>query len=312
MSGYLSRMATRTQAGGRESSLQPIVRSASPIAERDQRIGMAGFDGFEFGGPSLADVGSEATEVKQGGDLRPSLSSPITTVSGTNAATVQRKMANPSTASIGPAVGTAAKMANAVNARTMDKNQVVRPILGQSDAQLPSEWAKVTDPNRQFASTGSYAGAAINVETFHHSVAAQKNAAMDLEEALSPSKHIPREISNADHTQPSEVLRHANRVAVQVRSPWQAKQADAPPELEPSPPAFAEPMAITSVDTGPTIADERSPVVIGRVNVEVVPPSVSQPGTAPRPGPLTAASVSVIGPLSGGMLASRRLSLRYR
>ena len=38
MSGYLSRMVTRTQAGRRESSLLPIVRSASPIASATRSL----------------------------------------------------------------------------------------------------------------------------------------------------------------------------------------------------------------------------------------------------------------------------------
>ena len=29
--------------------MQPFVRSTSPIAEQDQRIGMRGMEGFEFG-----------------------------------------------------------------------------------------------------------------------------------------------------------------------------------------------------------------------------------------------------------------------
>ena len=137
---------------------------------------------------------------------------------------------------------------------------------------------------------------------------------MDLETALSSTKDTPWEISKVDHTQPGDVLRHVNRVAVLVRSPRQTQQADAPPELEPSPRAFAEHMAVTSVDTGPPVTDpDESPrIVIGRVNVEVIPPSVLQQSTASQRGPLTAASVSVIGPLGGGVPANRRLSLRYR
>jgi hypothetical protein len=54
-------------------------------------------------------------------------------------------------------------------------------------------------------------------------------------------------------------------------------------------------------------------VVIGRINVEVVPQSVPEATVAPsRSQPLTAASVSVIGPLGSGVSSNLRLSLRQR
>ena len=60
MSGYLRRSIMRTRAADAEPLMQPFVRSTSPIAEQDQRIGMRGMEGFEFGESSFADVASDA------------------------------------------------------------------------------------------------------------------------------------------------------------------------------------------------------------------------------------------------------------
>jgi hypothetical protein len=56
VSGYLMRLVTR---GAQGRPMQPLVRSTSPVAERDQRIGMMGFEGLELGESSLAETGSE-------------------------------------------------------------------------------------------------------------------------------------------------------------------------------------------------------------------------------------------------------------
>lgn len=70
---------------------------------------------------------------------------------------------------------------------------------------------------------------------------------------------------------------------------------------------FAEaPIATLDRQEGPQ-------VVIGRINVEVVPQTAPEATVTPsRSGPLTAASVSVIGPLGGGVSSNLRLSLRQR
>ncbi|MEM9092371.1 MAG: hypothetical protein AAGC93_27025, partial [Cyanobacteria bacterium P01_F01_bin.53] len=44
MSGYLSRLAMRSQTNQPTSSLQPFVRSTSPIAQQDQRLGLSGYE----------------------------------------------------------------------------------------------------------------------------------------------------------------------------------------------------------------------------------------------------------------------------
>jgi hypothetical protein len=102
--------------------------------------------------------------------------------------------------------------------------------------------------------------------------------------------------------------------AVRTRSLQQARQADSN-FLEPLPYALAEHIDQTPTGSSMPTADagEGPRIVIGQINVEVVsPPAAPQSTAAPRPGPLTAASVSVIGPLGGGIRHDLRLSLRHR
>ena len=96
-----------------------------------------------------------------------------------------------------------------------------------------------------------------------------------------------------------------------------AKSGEArPTRLEPTPRAILSPLRepVSSEDFQSSDRIEQEPrVVIGRINVEVVPPAAETKTTAPpRPGPLTAESVSVIGPLSRRVGSSLRLNLKYR
>src|SRR5262249_40763505 len=100
-------------------------------------------------------------------------------------------------------------------------------------------------------------------------------------------------------------------VLVRTSPVRRARPAD-PAWLEPLPRALDEPTP-GGTTTFSADAGEGPRIVIGRINVEVVPPPAAQPSTAaPRPRPLTAASASVIGPLSGDIRPSLRLSLRHR
>lgn len=90
-----------------------------------------------------------------------------------------------------------------------------------------------------------------------------------------------------------------------------------PARLEPMPrailsPGLREPASSEDFQSSDRIEQEPR-VVIGRINVEVVPPAAETKTTAqPRPGPLTAESVSVIGPISRRVGSSLRLNLKYR
>jgi hypothetical protein len=98
---------------------------------------------------------------------------------------------------------------------------------------------------------------------------------------------------------------------------WDSKEEAETPLLEPTPPQAPAASARTSAQDqtdAPEEVEDRGPrIVIGRINVEVIPATPEPLKTEPaRPKPLTAAAASVIGPLSNGVRSGRLLSLRYR
>jgi hypothetical protein len=89
------------------------------------------------------------------------------------------------------------------------------------------------------------------------------------------------------------------------------------PLLEPAPQQIPAASALTSTgdeESASEAVEDRGPrIVIGRINVEVIPATPEPVKAEPaRPKPLTAAAASVIGPLSTGVRSGRLLSLRYR
>jgi hypothetical protein len=88
------------------------------------------------------------------------------------------------------------------------------------------------------------------------------------------------------------------------------------PRLEPQPRPGPAPPGMPAASVEPTAepdAPDGPRLTIGRIDVEVVPEGPEPAPTPPaRQGPLTAASVSIIGPLSPRVRASRHSSLRYR
>jgi hypothetical protein len=116
MSGYLTRLATRGRETGEMQSMQPFVRSTSPIAEHDRRTGMMGFEGFELGeATSFAEVGSEPGVER--GDILESPAPPSAMTDGeTRIATVQRQVASPLAGMAGSAAPTATPGSRGANA----------------------------------------------------------------------------------------------------------------------------------------------------------------------------------------------------
>ena len=283
MSGYLMRLVMRGRETSEAQSIQPFVRSTSLVAERDQRIGMMGFEGFEFGEASVAEGGSEAAELEQAGVLQPPTLPGTTATSDVGVATVQRKMASPPAATTDLATPNARGVAAAAGA--------------QMQARIRSWSSGVGAPDLADA----------------HNVPVSPSAPPIVSPASSTGGIHPEALSLGD-SQTGNAWRQFGPGAVHTRSIRQARQVDST-RLEPWARALDEHSEPAPMDSSRYTAGtgEGPRLVIGRINVEVVPPPVVQPSmVVPRPGPVTAASVSVIGPLGGGVRPSLRLSLRHR
>ena len=86
MSDYLSNLISQHTVGQVRGGLRPFVRSQSPIAELDQRIGMPGFEAFELGRPEQ--TAGDLLSSNDGGDA----SSPPKISPASSEGVVQRKM----------------------------------------------------------------------------------------------------------------------------------------------------------------------------------------------------------------------------
>jgi hypothetical protein len=281
VSGYLMRSIMRTRAADAGQLIQPFVRSTSPVAEQDQRIGLMGMEGFEFGEASFSEAASEAGLEQYDALQAPGLSS-ITAASLPEGVTVQRKMAS---------------LADPITPGSTTGGALIPSIVRQ----------KVTDH-----ATPSSPSTSITEQT---------SAPQDAVPLLDPpmTGESPVALGTPSFSQPGsaqirEALRHSALADVRSRPAQRVRQVDTT-RLEPSARTFAAQVESRPTDASmPTAGANESPrVVIGRINVEVIQPPAAPPSTAtPRPGPMTAASASVIGPLSGGVRANLHLSLRHR
>jgi hypothetical protein len=303
MSEYLKRLVTRTRM---VQPMQPFVRSTSPVAERDQRIGMTDFEGFELDDPASARSDSEPG-FEQGDALQASMPSEITPTSAPNGAVVQRKVASPAASPPTPATQPVRDL-NASSARMEDG---IRPDEQRPDSIatpspsdfVPSSGSPMTDePLPVQQSWAVPESPPLSVE----------NVAADFEGPGSSAGDARVEAPSPSSSEARDGERHLDRGAVHTQPAQRARKVS-PPRLEPLARNFAE--QIGPLPVGASVpaadADESPHVSIGRINVEVVSPPTAQPSPA-APRPLTAASVSVIGPLSGGVRPNLRLSLRHR
>lgn len=293
MSGYLMRLVMRGRETSGAQSMQPVVRTTSPVAERDQRIGMMGFEGFELGEASFAEPGSEAGAERED-ILQPPVPPSVMTAGETRRATVLRKLASPPTGTAEPATPkaragtTAAEPQMQTGVQSPSSDLPTPDLAGADDVPMSSSVPPMVYP--------------------------AKDVVADSEGSVSSTGGIHPEDLSLDDSQTGSVSRRFDPAAVHTRSVRQTRQTDAT-RLEPSPGALAKHFKppLERASARRTDANDGPRVVIGRINVEVVPPPAAPPSTAaPRPGPLTAASVSVIGPLGGGIRPSLRLSLRNR
>lgn len=288
MNGYLQRVASRG-VGAQTAPVVPVVRSRSPIAEEDQRVGMPG-----FGRPDLETAEPIAAPLQ---DFGPSAGGPalnaFPTPLNTGGGIVQRKVA-------GMAVG---------------REFAGRGLADAGEAGVTSRSRNANVDNR---TSDLSPGSKLRVGSMVIGDVQPPGL-----EGAELSRGAIREIA-ADARAGTELRR------VEPQLPFPARDARAEdqagrrrsaegltPLLEPLPRAMITQAArepISSALAEPAERREPEPrVVIGRINVEVVPPvAEAKTSAVSRPGPLTAESVSVIGPLTRGIRSGRRLSLKYR
>jgi hypothetical protein len=308
MSQYLQRLATRNLNG---AGVAPaMARSTSPIAEEDQRVGMHGFEDFQFGDATVTGGGLEDTSGTAGdlsGIARRKINNPIS--AGKSA---PRNFTNAGLRMIGDAgprvIGDEGSTALSPAEIRFSNLEVPRRHFyeqapahderpdGQIDEVVVSPHSQATGP-RQSGGKGIVAGEIT------------PNADQPAYWSVSSRPTATSSYSFEGDAESDEIEASGSR----LRRPSVAS----PQLLEPSPRTVTSQQqreSISSDDVTSSGETEPSPrVVIGRINVEVVSPPVEPKTSATsRPGPLTAESVSVIGPLSRGVRSNLRLSLRHR
>jgi hypothetical protein len=290
MAGYLMRLVMRTRETGMTQPIQPFVRSASPIAERDQRLGIIGFEGFDLGDLSPAEVEADSeVGLGPGGVLQPPAPPMITAAGDVGTSTVQRKIARPPAGVIRAATRTAWGEATADDTH-------LQPSAPQASRRVTPLASGARDTTRNTEP----------VALSRNGVGAPDRA--DAHEVLLPPSGRPI----TDQPIPLHPALEALGIAADV-----AKSVASTGGIRPKPPnrILAEPTGPLPIEANASAAgiDAGPRIVIGRINVEVVPPPAAPASAAaPRSGPLTAASASVIGPLSGDIRPHLRLSLRHR
>jgi hypothetical protein len=255
------------------SGFQPQVRSASPIAQDDQRLGMPGFEEAPLAAAPLTDDEPESSMIAD--------SPPGSSLAAPARALRRQGVLSPAAAS---AIMTPQPRGSADNfeSRPQFPRATQAPTPGTSEEAAGLEIAEIHPAlPRTAAAAGSF----------------------DVQTAGSPRI----EIAPSGATASESPAAHA----------WESVEEAETPLLEPAPPQTAAASARTSArnqDDAPEPVEDREPrIVIGSINVEVIPATPEPAKTEPtRPKPLTAAAASVIGPLSKGVRSGRLLSLRYR
>jgi hypothetical protein len=289
---YLQRLVTRGPGDRGAAGVTPLVRSRSPIAEQDQRVGIPGFEGIGFGASAPAGGGVEET-LGEAQDHGPEIASPITGVRKTGDGRAQRKTAGPMGAShpsssrpAGPPVSRDGGPSGRTPTRLDVSEQPPAPGMRlEGEGTLRHDQAAGTRP-RGPARAGT--------------------------DEIAPNGDAP------GHPGASEQAAFADPGRTDGSAARRSGSAEVePPLLEPRPLALTPSQQRESLSNDaaePARAPEQGPrVVIGRINVEVIQPAAEPKASAgPHRGPLTAASVSVIGPLNRGTRTNLRLGLRHR
>ena len=293
MSTYLMRLATRGRPIGGVDALQPFVRSRSPIAERDQRIGVAGIE------PPGANTRPPPDEARIG-PLPPNARMPdalspvgISADRGGAGVTVRRKP--DSTISMAPGLSTPTTTAPRRSGEAHHCT-LAEPQPGISAQKYAGIHADIASSPQTSAASRSPLSAPQH----------EQAASIEPRPTVSGDFHSHALSSPADGAEPSPLT-------VRRRSVRDIPQWDSTPRIEPSSPLFPDTLEAPVTETGIARGDGDPRVVIERGNVDVVqPPVATETRSAIRSGPLTAASVSVIGPLGGHLASRMAFGLRYR
>lgn len=362
MSRYFSRLARSAQINHHQPSLQPFIRSQSPIADHDQRIGMTDFEDFNF---DLTVSKASIPEVAENqGEIVSDLISPkITPVNQPSNPVVQRKMvdsspnlASPPSSSVhnfNPSLSVTEQQNPSVIVNKPDDHNVpnvpdlarredplalessVKSTENSNFSQQSSELPNLTDDHKFQAislpqipdhpSESSDSTPSLSTQLFLRSNSAEVvvnplNVSPPIE--LSEPTSIPQETalettyaSDQNQSSPSTnepPSREFNPVRLRTIGETQPVTIA---HLNPSVRSLDDANQFSAVeDSSPELGEIAEPrVIIGRINIEVVaPPSENVPKTRSLSNPVTANSVSVIGPLGSQVRPSVRFNLRQR
>lgn len=270
MAGYLTRLVSR---GSATPSMAPVVRSASPIADADQRAGLYELDTVPLIDAPTAGTNDPGAQQPPAPPLRETESTGATAPTAFAPPAVRVRPpaphATPRMAAVHPPNATDHTNVSgsaAAAPRHLDRGDRARPPIEPALDVTPAAFER--SPR---AAIGRTTGAAVD-RTRRLPSADQRTGDARRVETPPPLEPLPR------------------TTAAAPRMPAGSEEWTAEPD----------------VPAGPRLT-------IGSINVEVVP-AAPEPAPAPpaRQGPITAASVSVIGPLSPRVRANRHSSLRYR
>jgi hypothetical protein len=270
MDGYLRRLVKRS---GVPSRMLPVIRSTSPIAEEDQRLGIRGVNAVP---PMPAPIQPDLQD--RVGSLQVSTQSEALSTKSVP----ERNIAKLTTSNTGFASHPGARQhehsltaPNAATVVSSTDNEASSTIDEDTSGNISQDYLEM--PSRR----GSF------------------SAELKVPDAAGTPDVEGRSIRNHGNV--------AGHGTAYVRS-----------EQTPSRPTSIAPASPTSPRSEP-LSDDRNNfaegprVVIGNINVEVIPPAEAGPKVERHPSkPMTAESASVIGSLSGNIRESRRLNLRYR
>ena len=359
MSGYLNRLMARGQTT-RQSALQPCVRSTSPIAEYDRRIGVAGFGDTENSILPPTDAGTDwelgQTDEISGLEMSETAPAPPSDITASRDVTVQRKMAHSTVTPMptNPAPQSTPGIRDMPSAQVktdrsplFEFSEDVRaesplPSIGESDLSIPVDGDRSLTPLPTPPVTRESDLQLSERDPFHPTIEQQS---LNPTSEKSEISAIAIETSVVANPPQSAVTADTTPVVDEVRPLAAVPTPVAVPNREPSDIAEVEPQRANPNDIRPrrivpehpgnvprleplirdrddlrfeeatvsNIDRQESPrISIGRINVEVIRETAPDTTVATSPKPLTAASVSVIGPLGGGVRPNVRLSLRQR